>query len=218
MPSTYPANIEFIQTGIVTNADGEAKNIVNRFTYAITSIVTPGYTLTSLLTGFVNIIGTAWPNMLNVGYVAHSLTVRVMDLPTNPPFFSAGLLLPSGAFGTTATALPPDVTAFCKLQTALRGKSYRGSKHISPLDSGMITNGELSGAAQTKLGLLYAALCTPFTDSAMNTWTPTVQSQIQSQVAVLPVAIVANAIVQSLGYGSRTLGTQRHRRFATLRL
>lgn len=214
--STYNCNVEIIQRGHCVNLSGQSKRIINRFTLAALSAPL-GYVagLPTLVTNFIAAMTTSWAAFLSTGYLDDDITIRQMDDATSAPYtINPGL--GNGTVGLIADMVAPDLTGYFKLATALRGKNYRGSKHLSPLNETQMDQGTLNAAAITTLKAVMNAFTTgTFSDGVQN-FKATVQSQNLSQTAVNPTTIIAQVVSPTRCAANKTLGTQRHRRYPTL--
>lgn len=95
-------------------------------------------------------------------------------------------------------SMPSDQAAYLLMRTGVRGKSYRGSKHLGPMsESDTTTTGDVFNAgALTRLSTIAAAILAGFTDSDGNVWKPSVVSTSLSQLRTDPVTIIANDAAQ----------------------
>lgn len=117
----------------------------------------------------------------------------------------------------TGDSMPLTQAAFLLLQTGLRGKSYRGSKHLFPLGESattVLTDDIFNAGALTYLGNFAAAMLAGFTDSNGNVWIPQVLSKKLSQLKANPTTVVANDVT-SVSVGKR-VGVMRHRHVKSL--
>jgi len=211
--SVFLKNVEIVQFGRVVNELGESKNIVNRFTYAC--IDTPYIPdLAAMAVSWKALIHTAWIAFMPTGYLDNGMTIRLLDDATNVAL-EVVPGLGSGGVGTLAQMLDPCYSAYCKFETGMRGKNYRGSKHLSPLSETYVAQGNLDGGGRGLLTTLFATFLANFTQGA-GTWFPTVMSQNLSQIAVNPVWIEAHQVDTALSKFNATTGTMRHRRFSTI--
>jgi len=113
--------------------------------------------------------------------------------------------------------MPTTESAFLLFGTGLRGKSYRGGKHLFPLAESATTTGTddiLNAGALTYFGALAAQALLPLTDAGPNTWNPCVLSRKLSQLRSNPTTVTRNDVV-SVSVNKR-IGTMRHRKVKSL--
>jgi hypothetical protein len=111
-------------------------------------------------------------------------------------------------------SMPTEDAAFLLLRTNLRGKSYRGSKHLGPMsesDSTAGTEDLFNAACLARLATIAAAIVAGFTDTTPNTWKPSVLSRISpAQYRTNPTTVVANDCT-SIAV-KKTIGSMLHRK------
>jgi len=157
---------------------------------------------TDILQGFAPELSTA--------YSCSELLVRFLE-DNLDPYASIGVT----AAGVVATARAPDYECVTvRLNTNVRGRSYRGRKHFSPIAEAD-TDGDLIAAGRLAAWQAVRDLCrTSFVDINGNTWSPYVYSPTLSTLAgdlwTINGAAVSTAIL------NKTLGTIRSRKAATV--
>lgn len=219
--SAYTGSMyEFIQKGHVVTATGN-KTIINRFnlgTRVVGAVLDSAFTVG---TAFIAALTGTWAPMFSTGYIDDSLTIRYMNDATSLPIvISPGL--GNGAYASPTDPCQADSAIYVKLQTDRRGKRGRGSKHFSPFDEAMTTNGYLTNAALSLVQAFMTALnANPCFTIGLNPYLLHVVSQAESQLSINPTTISAS-IVRATG-GSppgyvvdKTVGTMRHRRYKTV--
>lgn len=104
----------------------------------------------------------------------------------------------SGVGAITGDSLPSDAAIYMLIRTALRGQSYRGSKHFGPASESDSVDDVLAGAGITNWQAVATAMMAPLVDSDGNTWNLCVVSRVLSQLIVNPTTVVANEATQVL--------------------
>jgi len=148
----------------------------------------------------------------NVRYTPSSLTIRMIedavDFPT--PFTVAGV----GAIATAGS--PSDAAIVLYLQTGLRGRKYRGYKHLAGCSEADTTEDVLTGAGLGRWQAIQAAVLAGFTDADGNIWVPSVVSPSESYFKDNPTTVIANdATAVSL---DTVVGTMRKRKPVQIRV
>lgn len=212
MPSPMPVTnvVELVMTGVVTETGGSSKNIVNVFHYFQSPNV-PSPPSAALVAQQFR--AHPWADIaaqLSAAYVASNMTARYLDDATNQ---AIGTSL--GASG--AIALPRLSSAeavVTPLQTGLRGKSFRGSKHFGVLPAASVVGDELTAGAEAAWLAVAAAMLTPLTVSGQ-TFVPCIVSKTLSQLRFNPTFIIAVPLTAVLV--NKTIGTMRKRKEPTVR-
>lgn len=214
--SSFPTNMEVIQRAHMVSLSGQSCNIINTFHYGCTDTITPDATYLNTFVGaWKASINSIWITCLSIAYTPDGVDIRWMDDSTSPATqFGSGNALGGGTVGTLPTALAPNLTAFIKLGTAKRGKSFRGSKHFSPLDGSQVSQGELIAGMVSQYEALKIQLLTPIIVGP-NTWVLTVMSPSLSDLSN-PTKIIANAAITAKTDVNKTLGDQKSRKFKRL--
>ena len=201
---------EISAQGIMAAAGSGAKNVASIFHYRLATLTAPA-TKAALEAAFQAAIMVPFVAAANVRYLQVQSTVRWVDDAQDAPS-AVTRALP----GAIATDSQPTVDAvYMLLRTALRGKSYRGSKHfpaVSEIDS---TGDILTGAGLVLWQAVRTALATALTDALGNVWNLSLLSRTLSQLSVNPTSVVANDVTTVLL--NKTIGTMRRRRVATVR-
>jgi len=102
-------------------------------------------------------------------------------------------------------------------RTGLRGRAYRGSKHLGPFSESDVTAANedlLNAAAQVRILAINTALATPLVDATGNTWNFTLLSRSLSQLTLNPTTVTVNDITQLLF--NKRVGTMRRRQAASV--
>lgn len=197
-------NAEIIMMGNTGVGGSDAKNLAAVFHYKRTTNVNP-ISKTNLHTQFVAGPVAAILAALSVRYVQTSNTVRwiddAMDLPTG--FAQAGV----GAIA--GDSLPTNDAGFLLLRTAIKGRSYRGGKHLGPVAESHTDKDIFTVGALVLWNGIGTALLAPLVDSDGNTWKLQVLSRNLSQLLVNPTTVVATEVNQILV--NKRIGDMRRR-------
>lgn len=198
--------IEYVQYGHLVSASGETVQVVNRFDFGLSTAIAAAnksHFATALQTALV----TAWGGCLSVEYVSDKGTVRFVNDATDPPLDVAGL----GSGSITGECVPSNAAGYLKINTAKKGKQYRGAKHLSPLAEAHSDADELTAAGLAAFATLKTILAGNITDSDTNIWRLCILSQKPpGQYLVNPVVI--NAEFMTTINVRKNIGTMRHRR------
>lgn len=146
---------------------------------------------------------------LNVRYLQSNNFLRfaadALDADVAFPHAAAGLIAGDSMASYDST--------YIELQTGLRGKSYRGSKHIGPMSESDTTAGTedlWNAGCLARLATFAAAFLAGFTDAGGNIWLPVVYSRFLSQPRFNPTAMIVN-LVTAVRVNKR-IGSMRHRK------
>jgi len=134
---------------------------------------------------------------VNAAYTMTSLTIRWVDDALDPPvLFSVNQ--PGAVAGDR---LPSETAAYLLLKTGLKGRSYKGGKHIGPLSEADIGDDVLLSGALTKLANLVTSAMT-ITDASPNTWKLVVMPRMgpnsQQQFLINPTTVATYPVTQVL--------------------
>lgn len=113
--------------------------------------------------------------------------------------------------GGVGTARAPDYQCVTvQLKTNVRGRNYRGSKHLSPIAEADTDGDVIAAARLAAWGSVATACGMPFTDASANVWTPFVWSRELSTLAgdlwTIEGAVVNSTVLNTI------LGTVRSRK------
>jgi len=150
---------------------------------------------------------------MNVRYTPTLLTLRwIDDILDRPQSFAA-----AGVGAIATDSLPSNEAIYMLLRTALKGKSFRGSKHFSPGSEVDTTNDLLTGAGLARWQVVQAALEAPIVDAIPLTWVPCIVSKLRSlsNFTVQP-AVYTTTDVNEVAL-DLNIGTMRKRRSRTVR-
>jgi hypothetical protein len=189
-----PANqiqvAEVHMNGIVA-AGGSTNRLANFvFHYRRTSVVNP-VTKASLEAIFQSTVCVPVCAALNARYTQSNNTVRWVNDALDPPVPTTRAVVG----GRAGDSMPTLSAAYILMRTALRGRSYRGSKHFFPLSESDTTTGTddiLNAAALALWATAITAMGTPLVDSNGNTWVLTILSRKLSKLVSNPTTVVVN--------------------------
>ena len=209
LPNAQLLNFEVKVAATMISAGSNSKNVENIFHYQRTATVL-GATKAAMSTIFqANILA---PMLLafNIRYTNPLISIRWLD-----DALDAYQGFPVTAVGAIATDSQPTFNAvFMELQTGLRGRSYRGSKHFPAVNESDTTGDILTGAGLARWQAIQTALALPLTDAIGNVWTLTVVSRkAPAQYKVNPTNVIATPVVAVVL--DTDVGTMRRRKVKT---
>lgn len=184
------------------------KRVVNVFHYAQAA---PNPTLpdpSAFLTAFIQNVCQGFIALLHADYTTVEFGARWIDQTTNPEIITVLAI----AGGKSGARLPAYVSTTIQLKTLLRGRSWKGSKHFSPLTEADVSKDDLVPAAAAAWKTVAASIVAPMTLSGQ-TLVPCILSRKNSQLVVDPVTIQAAGISTYLL--NSTVGTLRKRKEKT---
>jgi len=211
IPATSIQNMIVTIKGTLATGGSSVVAAENLFTYRRLTTVNP-VTKTALNTVFQADVLAKILLAANVRYTPGTVQIRCLD-----DFNDAETVFTAAGVGAIATDSYASVGAVYMLyRTALRGRSFRGSKHFAGLNEADTTDDILTGAGLTRWQAVRDACLANLVDANGNTWTPTVVSRTLSQLNALPLAlVVANDVTDVLL--DLNVGTMRRRRSKTIR-
>jgi len=134
---------------------------------------------------------------LNVGWSAQTLNVRWVNDAQDQYSSAASVLV--GAI--TGDRLASDQSSYLLFRTGLRGRSFRGSKHLGPMSESDVTtpNDDIWNAgALTRLAAVNTALLAVLNSAEGNQWVFTLLSRKLSQLVTNPTVVTTNDITSAL--------------------
>jgi len=163
---------------------------------------------------FQTAIATPIAAALNEDWSATVNSVRcVNDALDAPSEFTSALV---GLI--TGDRLASFSTAYLLMRTAVRGRSYRGSKHLGPFSESDVTHATgcdiFNAAAVTRLETIATAIGGGFTDGTTNNWVPCILSRLHSQLTENPTTVLSNDVTQVAV--NQRLGTEVRRKAPSL--
>jgi hypothetical protein len=208
IPATSLVNIECVMNGV--SAAGGSTNRLWAFVFHFRRTATIGpASKTAFETAFQANIAIPICAALNASYAQSNNAIRWLNDALDAPMFVTRAV----AGSITGDRMMTADSSYILFRTGLRGKSYRGSKHLGPMsesDSTAGTDDIWNAGALTRLGAVALAVLTGFTDSGGNVWVPSVVSRKLSQMVTNPTIIVANDITAAAV--NKRIGTMRHRK------
>jgi len=117
----------------------------------------------------------------------------------------------------TGDRLSSHASAYLLFRTGLRGRSYRGSKHLGPMSESDVTSADedlFNTGALTRLAAINTALAATLTDSTGNQWKLTLLSRKLSQLKTHPTTVITNDVTQLLV--NKRVGTMLRRKVASV--
>lgn len=200
---------QLILKATLAAAGGSSKSIALTFTYRrIATTVDP--TKAALAAAFLAGPYAAMLAAFNARWTSGSANIRWLNDALDPTV--AVSLAGAGAIATDSA--PSYCAVYMLMQTGVRGRRYRGSKHFPAVSEADTTGDVLTGAGLTRWQAVQTALLAPLVDATPNTWNPCVVSYSLSQLRTNPTTVASSdvtAIVLDL-----TLGTMRRRKSSTV--
>lgn len=161
---------------------------------------------------FVATVGAALLAATNIRYTPGSVRVRCINDATDA--YVDTTFAGTGAIATDS--IPSDDAVCVILQSSMRGKSYQGRKHFSPLNEIDTTGDVLTGAGLARWQAVRDACSAGFTIAATGeVWKPCVLSRKLSQLRTNPTNVITADVVRALL--DLNVGTMRRRRTRTVR-
>lgn len=154
-------------------------------------------TKSALHSSFRDTIGAPIAAALNDDWAGRVFDIRWVNDAEDPYVSFASTQV--GAI--TGDRLPSTQAAYLLHRTALRGRSFRGSKHLGPMsesDIAALLEDVWGTTTLTRLAAINTALITGFIDSTGNIWKYTLLSRKLSQISVNPTVVVTNEVTQGL--------------------
>ncbi len=158
---------------------------------------------------FQTAIATPIAAALNARFLQSRNTVRFIDDALDQPFPFAHALPGLIAGDSMATSL----SAFLLMTTGLRGKSYRGGKHLFPMSESDTTSGTddvFNAGCLGRLATIANAILAGFTDATGNVWVPSIVSRKLSQLKTNPTTVTGNDC--NAVFVNKRVGSMRHRK------
>jgi len=118
----------------------------------------------------------------------------------------------------TGDRLNSFTAAYLLMRTAVRGREYRGSKHLGPFSETDVTHASgcdiFNAGAVTRLTTICTALTTGFTDSTGNIWKSCILSRKLSTLTNNPTTVITNDVLQALP--NKRVGSMIRRKAASI--
>lgn len=151
---------------------------------------------TNIQSAFTAAVGTPIYAALNATWSATALTVRF----PNDPLDQFQTFANANVGAITGDRMSSEDSAYLTFKTSLRGKSYRGGKHIAPMSESDSTTGSedlFNAGALTRLAAINTGLLAGLTDSDGNQWVFAVLSRKLSNFEVTPCVLELNDVVEA---------------------
>jgi len=213
IPFNEVLNAEIIMRGIITG--GGAGEVRTNFVFHFRrTAVAVDPSKGALFTAFNTNIATPIAAALNEDWAATTTSIRYINDPLDAPIEFSSVLV--GAI--TGDRLASFSSAFLLMRTAVRGKNYRGSKHLGPFSETDVTHATgcdvFNAGCVTRLNTICTAVTIGFADSTTNQWVCQVLSRDKSQLANYPCTVVANDVIQCIP--NQRVGTEVRRKAASI--
>jgi hypothetical protein len=209
IPATSLLTAEITLQGTSASGGGGAKNLFNVFHYRRLGVaVDPNKA--NIAAAFVSDIMPDILLALNARASFTGIGVRFLEDAMDIKQVATVSLVGAVA----GDSMPNYVCGTVQLKTALRGRSYMGSKHLGPISEADGGDDVFTGAGLTRFQAVRSVLTIPFVDSDGNTWVPCVVSRKLSQLATNPTTVVRNDVVTAIL--NKTFGTLRRRKVRTV--
>lgn len=182
--------------GVIASGGSDAVNTNFLFHYRrLATAVDPDKTALKVI--FKSTVLTVIAAALNERWTASLIDVRWLNDATDP-YLSITDATP-GAI--TGDSLQSDDAAYLLHRTALRGRKYRGSKHLAPFSESDVTQPDediWNAACLTRLAAINTALLTTLTDTTPNSWKYCILSRKLSILKTNPTTVVTNDVTSAL--------------------
>lgn len=194
IPANQIRTAEITMYGLIAGSGSNAVNTVTVFHYRRLAIsVTP--TKAALDTVFQ--AGPMAPVIaaLNARWTQLRNSIRWLDDAQDGPVDFTHVN--PGAIATDA--MTSNETVYMRMRTALRGRSFRGSKFFGPISEADTTLGAsdvLNAGAITRFQAIATALGLDLTDATGNVWRLAIVSRKLSQLLVNPTNVIFNDVTQ----------------------
>jgi hypothetical protein len=204
---------EVVLRGVAGAGGSSAKNVNLVFHYRRTAVaVNP--TKAALDVAFQAAVAVPLIAALNARFTQQATMIRWMN-DAQDAYVGFGHAVVGGVAGDS---MPDHEAAFLLQQTGLRGRSYRGGKHLGPMSEADTTGGTddiFNAAALARLATAAAAIAVQVVDVTPNNWNPTILSRVApAQYKVNPTVVVVNDVIAVLI--NKRVGTMRGRRVASV--
>jgi hypothetical protein len=199
--------------GIITGGgSGEVRtNFVFHFRRLATAV---DPSKAALFNAFNTNIATPIAAALNEDWDATVTAVRYVNDALDAPIeFSSAL---TGLI--TGDRLASFSAAYLLMRTGVRGREYRGSKHLGPFSETDVTHATgcdiFNAGAVGRLVTICTAIGAGFTDTTTNNWVPCILSRKLSELTENPTTVVTNDVLQILP--NKRVGSEVRRKAPSL--
>lgn len=200
------AEVQMLGTAAAGGSNSKAIDLV--FIFRRTAVVLP-VVKAQVDAAFQAAIAVPIDAALNARFSQGSNTVRWVNDAQDVPVAFAHVVVGGVAGDSMATSH----AAFILMRTGIRGKSFRGGKHLGPMSEADTTAGTddiFNAAALARLATVSAAILAGFVDGGGNVWVPSILSRKLSILKTNPTTLVAND-VNGIAVNKR-VGYMTHRR------
>lgn len=205
-------HVEAVVVGLMTAAGGISVPTVNVFHFRRTTFVNV-FSKGAFEAAFQTNIMASIKAALNIRW-NHTMTrVRCINDADDP--YQDTIYTETGAI--TGDSLPSDQSAYLLLRSGVRGRNYRGNKHLGPMsESDTTTTSDIfNGGAMTRLAAIGTALVAGFTTGApVVTYVPCIVSRKGSQTKTNPTTVVSNDVIQVLV--NKRVGSMKRRKITSV--
>ena len=211
IPAGNIVNVQITIAGTAATGGSSVTPSISVYSYKRLTTVNP-FVKANVNTIFQTTVVVPLLAAMNVRWTPSSLSIRVLD-----DFNDAAEAFAIAGNGAIATdSLPSNQAVYMLFRTALRGRSYRGSKHFGPASEVDTTNDILTGAGLARWQSVRNGLLATMVDASGNSWVPTVLSRKFSNLTQLPIAAVSAEQITGVLL-DLNIGTMRKRRSKTIR-
>jgi len=187
---------EIVLRGLISSGGSNAIKTANVFHYRrLATAVDPSKT--ALEAAFTAGPAAAIAAALNVDWEASIHDVRWLNDATDQ--YTSVVATEVGAIA--GDRLSSHLSAFLLFRTGLRGRNFKGSKHLGPFSESDITTADedlWNAGCLTRLAAINTALAATLTDGTGNQWKLTLLSKNLSQTKTNPTTIVVNDVTSLL--------------------
>lgn len=186
--------VEVVLAGTVAAGGSNNRLPTWKFHFSRPSSTTP-VNKASVVTAFQAAIVPNLLACLNHRITNSATLCRILNDATDPYY----LATQTGVGAITGDSMPTFCSAYVLVQTGLRGKQYRGSKHFFPLSESDTTSGSddvLNAASITRFQTFLTSWLAGFTDGGGNVWTPVLFQKSSSQIRTNPTVVNVATITQ----------------------
>lgn len=205
IPVNQITHAEIVMRGTAAAGGSDAKNINLVFHFRrIAVVIAP--TKAALEGAFNGAIAAPILAALNARYTQTLTDTRWVN-DAQDPYTS---VIRAGVGAIAGDSLSTDQSAYLLHRTALRGRSFRGSKHLAPMSESDVGDDIWNAGALGRLATVNTALLTPIVDATGNTWLYTIISRLLSQVVINPTTLFWVDVNQALV--NKRIGTMLRRK------
>lgn len=193
IPAAEQICFEIVMRGQAAAGGSDSKNINLVFRFRRTALVIAPVK-TVIETAFDAAIATPVLAALNVRYTQSITDIRCLDDAQDP--YTSVVRLGVGAIA--GDSLSTFQSAYLLHRSAIRGKSFRGSKHIGPMSESDVGFDVWNAGCLGRLAAINTALLAGFTDAAGNVWKYVIVAGFFSQMKVNPTTVLHVDVTQGL--------------------